>query len=323
MDSHRYAGAIWLEGSPFVEETAFWLNLLIDTRLPIVANASHRPHGALSNDGDGNIADAVTYIGSGIWGDGSGADRVGVVLVQDELILSAREAQKADARPGGFVATGGHGGILGSMGKPGPPRLTFVPARRHTSSSELNLRRLPESVEGVLRDDSGVVRRVAVPVRDERGRLREDAIPVVTIVKHARYNAPDRRGEPAALVEIPARLRSNLQNAPLAGFVAEGAAPYGRLDAGTERALREAALCGTPVVHVARGNAEGFVPAERLEFGIGGNNLTATKARMLLMACLLKLGSLPPAADPSHPTEAELEAIRAKLQDYQRLFDEH
>jgi hypothetical protein len=323
LDSGRYGGAIWLEGSPFVEETSYWLNLLIDTPLPIVGNASHRPHGGLSNDGDGNIADAVTYITSSIWRDDSGADRVGVVLVQDEMILTAREAQKGDARPGGFVVTGGHGGIVGTMGKPGPARLTFVPVRRHTRGSAVNLHRLPGAVEGLQRDELGRLRRVPVRVKDRDGRLLEAALPVVSIVKHARYNTPDRGGEALAAVEIASRIASNLTAAPLAGFVAEGGAPYGRLDAETEEALRQAAFSGMPVVHVARGNAEGFVPAGRLEYGIGGNNLTATKARMLLMASMLSLGSLPPATDPLHPTPSEVAATRAKLDAYQRLFDEH
>ncbi|MGH7768096.1 MAG: asparaginase domain-containing protein, partial [Candidatus Binatia bacterium] len=52
--SGRYAGAIWLEGTPSVEESTYWLNLLIDTTAPIVGNASQRPHGALGNDGDHN-----------------------------------------------------------------------------------------------------------------------------------------------------------------------------------------------------------------------------------------------------------------------------
>ena len=49
----------------------------------------------------------------------------------------------------------------------------------------------------------------------------------------------------------------------------------------------------------------------------------ATKARLLLMACLMKLGSLPPAADPDHPTDAEREATRTKLAQYQEIFDTH
>jgi hypothetical protein len=46
-------------------------------------------------------------------------------------------------------------------------------------------------------------------------------------------------------------------------------------------------------------------------------NLTATKARLLLMACLMKFGSLPPTVDPDHPTSAEMAAVRQKVADYQ------
>jgi len=41
------------------------------------------------------------------------------------------------------------------------------------------------------------------------------------------------------------------------------------------------------------------------------------------MACMMKLGSLPPAADPDHPTDAELDAIREKLRGYQEIFNTH
>ncbi|MBI2706388.1 MAG: asparaginase, partial [Actinobacteria bacterium] len=99
LASGRYAGAIWLEGSPSVEETSYWLNLLIDTTVPIVGNASQRPHGAASNDGDRNIIDAVDYIVSGIWADAERRNTVGAVVIQDEQIFTAREVQKADARP--------------------------------------------------------------------------------------------------------------------------------------------------------------------------------------------------------------------------------
>jgi L-asparaginase len=79
---------------------------------------------------------------------------------------------------------------------------------------------------------------------------------------------------------------------------------------------------GLPVVRVGRGNTEGFVPLDNPAL-IGGSNLTATKARLLLMACLMKFGSLPPAADPDHPTSDETTAIREKLAAYQAVFDTH
>ena len=72
MASDDYLGAIWLEGSPTVEDTLYWLNLLIDTRAPIVANASQRPNRTVSADGPQNIVDSVDYIVSKVWNDGHG-----------------------------------------------------------------------------------------------------------------------------------------------------------------------------------------------------------------------------------------------------------
>ena len=59
LDSGQYDGALWFEATPYVEETIYWLNLLIDTRVPIVGNVAHRLHRALSADGPRNIVDAV------------------------------------------------------------------------------------------------------------------------------------------------------------------------------------------------------------------------------------------------------------------------
>jgi L-asparaginase len=322
LASGQYAGAIWLEGSPFVEETSYWLNLLIDTTVPIVGNASQRAHGAVGNDGDRNIIDAVDYILSCIWVDADSRDAVGVVVIQDEQIFTAREVQKADARPGGYVATGGHGGIVGTMGQPGPPALTFRPVKRHTHTSAVNLSRLPESVEGTRRVN-GKLTRVAVRIKDQQGALLATAIPKVTIVKHARYLPENPSGDPAAEVDILARMEKNLCEAPLAGIVAEGSAPFASMSNAVEAALRRAALSGMPVVKVGRGNAEGMVDRARMPLAVAGSNLTATKARLLLMACLLRFGSLPPAADPDHATWAEFEAVQAKLAAYQSVFDTH
>jgi hypothetical protein len=322
LASGQYAGAIWLEGSPFVEETSYWLNLLIDTTVPIVGNASQRAHGAVSNDGDRNIIDAVDYILSCIWADNNGHDTIGVVVIQDEQIFTAREIQKADARPGGYIATGGHGGIVGTMGQPGPAALTFRPVKRHTFTSAVNLRCLPTTVEGV-QGIHGRMIRVPVSIKDAQGALLATAIPKVTIVKHARYLPEDTSGDPAAEVDILARLEKNLREAPLAGFVAEGSAPFASMTNAADAALRRATLSGMPVVKVSRGNAEGPVDPTRVPLAIAGSNLTATKARLLLMACLLRFGSLPPAADPTCPTPAELAAVQARLEEYQAVFDTH
>ncbi|MBI2358987.1 MAG: asparaginase [Deltaproteobacteria bacterium] len=317
-----YGGAIWLEGSPFVEETSYWLNLLIDTTTPIVGNASQRAHGAVSNDGDRNIIDSVDYIVSRIWADERGRDAVGAVVIQDEQIFTSRDVQKGDARPGGYVATGGHGGIIGTTGQPGPAALTFRPVKLHTHASQVNLTRLPESVQGT-RKEGGAIRTVTVRIKGEGGSLIPTAIPKVTIVKHARYLQEDEVGGAASEVDILARIEKNLRDATLAGFVAEGSAPFGTMSNSVEAALRRAVFSGMPVVRVGRGNAEGPVDPKRNPLSVGGSNLTATKARLLLMASLMKLGSLPPAADPDNPTNAERDAVDAKLAQYQAIFDTH
>ena len=322
LGSGRYAGGIWLEGSPFVEETTYWLNLLIDTTVPIVGNSSQRPHGAIGNDGDRNIVDSVDYITSKIWADDNGRDCIGAVAILDEQIFTARDVQKADARPGGYIATGGHGGIIGRMGHPGAPQFSFKPIKRHTHHSLVNLRQMPKDVQG-SRVQGSTIGIIAVPIKETTGDLLAAAIPKVTIVKHARYLPEDTSGNASSEVDILARIENNLRMAPLAGFVAEGSAPFGAMSNSVDAALKRATFSGMPVVKVGRGNASGFVDATRDPLAIAGSNLTATKARLLLMACLMKFGCLPPASDPAQPTQAETDAAKAKLKQYQEIFDSH
>ena len=322
LASGQYNGAIWLEGSPFVEETIYWLNLLIDTTLPIVGNSSQRPHGAIGNDGDRNIIDSVDYITSRIWADENGRDCVGAVAILDEQIFTARDVQKADARPGGYIATGGHGGIIGRMGHPGLPQFSFRTVKQHTYTSLVNVTRLPRDVQGSSVHGSTVVT-ISVPIKNSLGELLPTAIPKVTIVKHARYLPEDTAGNADEEVDLLARVEKNLREAPLAGFVAEGSAPFGAMSNSVDAALRRATFSGMPVVKVSRGNASGFVDPSRDSLAIAGSNLTATKARLLLMACLMKLGCLPPAADPLKPSAAETEATKTALKKYQEIFDTH
>lgn len=322
LASGQYTGAIWLEGSPFVEETIYWLNLLIDTNVPIVGNSSQRPHGAIGNDGDRNIVDSVDYITSRIWADKSGGDCVGAVAILDEQIFTARDVQKADARPGGYIATGGHGGIIGRIGHPGAPQFSFKPVKRHTYTSLVNTTRLPSEVQG-SRLQGSKVGTIAVPIKDSAGNLLPTAIPKVTIVKHARYLPEDTTGNADQEADILARIERNLREAPLAGFVAEGSAPFGAMSNSVDAALKQATFRGMPVVKVGRGNASGFVDPKRDPLAIAGSNLTATKARLLLMACLMRFGGLPPAVVPAKPTAAETEATQEKLAQYQEVFDTH
>jgi L-asparaginase len=322
LASGKYDGAIWTEGSPRIEETIYWLNLLVDTTLPICGNAAQRPHGMISNDGPKNIVDSIDYIASRVWEDEQGRNQAGAVLVQEQRVFAARAVQKADARPGGYVATGGHGGILGAAGHDGAPLLHYLPTARHTWRSEVNITQLPSEVRGVRREGSRI-ETVPVAIKGPDGGLLDTAIPKVTITKDASYWDDDNIVDPEAEVDLVAMIGHMLKTAPLAGFVIEGLTPYGRsVSMARHRLMVRAVHSGLPVVRVGRGNTEGFVPLDNPLF-IGGSNLTATKARLLLMACLMKFGALPPAASPEQPTAEEGAATRERVAAYQAVFVTH
>jgi hypothetical protein len=308
LGSGQFAGGQWLEGSPTTEESMYWFNLLLDISVPLVGHSAQRPHGTLSADGDRNIVDGVRYLTSRVWADEAGRDTVGTVMIVDEVVYASRQVAKTDARPGNYVATGGFGGIVGSIAGSGSPVLTYRPTLRHTWSSELRLPLLPACVRGLGGD---------VAVKDGAGRLLPAAMPAVTIVSYGRYADGG-----CNVAQIEAWLAHARDTHPLAGIVAEGANPYGNVEREADRALRTAAFAGVPVVKCGRGNTAGFAPRQE-PWAISGNNLTATKARILLLAAQLKLGALPVAADRTRPAPDELARTHEAVAAYQRVFDAH
>jgi len=120
-----------------------------------------------------------------------------------------------------------------------------------------------------------------------------------------------------------ASIAKHLESNPLAGFVAEGAAPYGIMIRSQHYALEIAAFSGIPTVMVGRGDAGGLTATNPYNVFIEGNNLTATKARYLLIASMLKFGSLPAAKDPRKPSKIEIATIKEKIKLYQQIFDAH
>jgi hypothetical protein len=314
LASGDYDGAIWTQGSPRIEETLYWFNLLLDTTLPICGNAAQRVHGMISNDGPKNIVDSVEYIASRIWADGEGRNHAGMVLIAEQRVYAARDVIKGDARPGGFILAGGHGGILAGVGHGGKPRLLYVPVSLHTWRSQVNLTRLPRTVSGL--------HGATVAIKDANGDLLETAIPKVSIVKDGSYYEDEALAGPEQQVDIIAWLEYSLHHAPLAGFAVEGLSPYGKpASPSRTRALLRAVYSGLPVVFCGRGNTEGFaVPMSPF---IAGSNLTVTKARLLLMACLMKFGALPAARDPLRPTANEVASTGKLVAAYQDIFDTH
>jgi L-asparaginase len=321
LADRKYDGAIFTQGSPQVEETAYWLNLLIDTTVPICGTAAQRPHGEISHDGPRNLTDLVKYIASRVWADEHGRNRAGVVVLQEHQIFAAREVMKVDARPGGYIATGGHGGILGGMGTYGVAVLHYVPTLKHTYQSEVNLSKIPSAVL-VARATGDRIELTETKIKDANGGLFEAAIPSVTIIKDGGYYAEEYFDDPSVTADLERMLAQKLSTNRLAGFVTEGLTPYGVMTSAVRQAvLQRAIYTGLPVVRVGRGSPEGF--ADPHDYFIAGSNLTSTKARMLLMACLLKFGSLPPAKDPASPTAEELASTKKAVAAYQAVFDTH
>ena len=322
LDTGEYLGAIWTQGSPRVEETLYWLNIILDTTLPVCGNAAQRPHGEISNDGPKNLVDSVEYITSRVWEDADGRNKAGTVVIQEQQVFASREVQKGDARPGGYVATGGHGGLLGAVrGHDLPPILTYLPGAKHTWQSAVNRTQIPETVDGITQEGTQIIT-TEVRVKDGDGNLVESAVPHVSIVKDGNYTAESFDSGPEREIDTLAQIEDNLANNPLAGFVIEGQSPYGSMtNKPREGLLARAIRCGMPVVRVGRGNNEGFSSGGG--GFIGGSNLTSTKARLLLIACLMRFGAIPPARDPDNPTEEEAKAIDAKVADYQKVFDTH
>ncbi|WP_158807048.1 asparaginase domain-containing protein [Beijerinckia sp. L45] len=320
--SGHYDGIIWTQGSPMVEETAYWFNLLIDTTLPICGNAAQRPQGQISNDGPKNIVDSVQYIASRIWADDAGRNKCATVVIQEQQIFAAREVAKVDARPGGYAALGGHGGILGQVTHLGALILTYLPAYKHTYLSDVNINRLPTTTQAVVRRPDGTLDLTEVTIKDAEGKLAADAIPVVSIAKDGAYSTLEFGDDPSLEADLKASIEHKLGMGRLTGFVVEGLSPYGHGASSARHTLMlQATLSGIPVCKVGRGAPEGFADPHPLQ--IAASNLTATKARLLLMACLMKFGSFPPAVDPLCPTEQEMTAIRAKVAQYQAVFHTH
>ena len=174
-----------------------------------------------------------------------------------------------------------------------------------------------------VRQEGTRIETVAVAIKGPDGTLLDTAIPKVAITKDGSYWDDYGSPNPEAEVDLIAMMGYMLKSTSLAGFVVEGFTPYGRSASNARtRLMLRAVHSGFPVVRVGRGNTEGFVPLDNPAF-IGGSNLTATKARLLLMACLMKFGTLPPAANPDQPTAEEAAAVREKVAAYQTIFNTH
>ncbi len=126
-------GIVITHGTDTLEETAFFLNLVIPSDKPIVVVGSMRPGTAMSADGMLNLYDAVAVAAS------PDARGKGVLVTMNDEIHSGRDVTKAvNIRPDAFRSAWGPLGMVVE----GKPYWFRLPAKRHTSGSEFDIARI-------------------------------------------------------------------------------------------------------------------------------------------------------------------------------------
>lgn len=133
VDRPDIAGAVITHGTDTMEETAFFLNLVVHTEKPIVLVGAMRPATAISADGPMNLYNAVAVAAHGA------ARSRGVLVVANDEIHFAREVAKTNTTQVGTFHSS-HRGLAGLVNA-GRLHWYAPPVRRHTHVSQFSLER--------------------------------------------------------------------------------------------------------------------------------------------------------------------------------------
>jgi glutamin-(asparagin-)ase len=128
-------GIVVTHGTDTLEETAYFLNLVVHTDKPIVVVGSMRPGTALSADGALNLLDAVSVAAS------KDAAGKGVLVTMNDTIQSGRDVVKSvNIKVEAFRS---QWGVLGMVVE-GKNYWFRAPVKRHTAQSEFNIDTITE-----------------------------------------------------------------------------------------------------------------------------------------------------------------------------------
>ena len=123
-------GIVITHGTDTLEETAYFLNLTVHTRKPVVLVGSMRPGTALSADGALNLYDAVSVAAS------KDAAGKGVLVTMNDEIQSGRDVSKTiNIKTEAFKSQWGPLGMVVE----GRNYWFRAPVKRHTTQSEFNI----------------------------------------------------------------------------------------------------------------------------------------------------------------------------------------
>jgi L-asparaginase len=127
-------GIVITHGTDTLEETAYFLDLVVKSRKPVVLVGSMRPSTALSADGPINLYNAVLTAGS------QDAIGKGVLVVMNDQIQAARDVTKTNTTtPDTFKTTelGMLGYVVGNQ-----PHFYRASLRKHTVDTEFDVSKL-------------------------------------------------------------------------------------------------------------------------------------------------------------------------------------
>jgi L-asparaginase len=129
LDKPAVAGVVVTHGTDTMEETAYFLNLVLRSRKPVVLVGAMRPATAMSADGPMNLYNAVAVAAH------PGAPGRGVLVVANDEVHFAREVAKTNTTQVGTFKSS-HRGLAGLVSA-GRVHFYGRPLPRHTSGASL------------------------------------------------------------------------------------------------------------------------------------------------------------------------------------------